>query len=366
MDIANLLLADFNNYNVNFINVLIDFYNNLDLDDRANIENNLNDLYGNISMKPNQIQDLRLVEINKLRNYYSAAPSINLNKFYAYNFEGHKIYLSTKITGPNYDDTKIPIVLYDDNSEEVYTSICNNSDVKISETAVSDIKNVYTGIMKNDNNEIPVTIEWIDPKFGNIADEMALYNDLIEAGVQMSNIWLDYSFWNGSVIVKKRVYELDIKDYTFINIKKLGIQMLDLLQQIHKVGVLNNFSIENIVKDENNNYYISDYSSITTNKLFYGFQRFYWNDLWSSQVRETDAVTTPWHDFMELAYLLNYMMLYTVMGDQVPDLKLHVREINDVQAKSVYKFANIVKSYCPNAIMDKGDIIYSILKQALD
>jgi hypothetical protein len=363
MDQINQELSDFNQYDINYINQLTDIYNLSSDDDIQKIEDQMDLQYKNISLKPEDIIDLKLIELSKLRNYYNEAPSNDLSKFYAYDFQGNKITFESKVSGPNYDDITYETIDYDAEDKSDTTCDCEvKNEVPVQ---IDSKRNIYTGFITKNDKKIEVTIEWIDPKYSDILDELSIWNDLKEKGIDIPYVWTDYSFWGRSVLIKQKLYALDITDSETDNIYKLGIQILKILQKLNPFGILNNLSPENIGKDPDGNYWILDYSKIAELPLYYGFRRIYWNNLWSSQVAEQDQTTTIWNDLMELAYLLNYLYMKSSFGTQIPELKTFSREIDKVRNPKIYKFANLIKSHCPSCISKIKDKIYDDLIKIL-
>ena len=350
MEYLKQSLDEFRKYDVNYIDQLVSLYN-LASDEEINTVNKNMDLqYKNISLLPEDIEDLTLLEFSNLRNYYSQAPNVNLPNFYAYNFDGEKIYFKSKISGPVYDAVEF--------SEPISEDTCNCEIKSNVPVGISSERNIYVGTYKNKE----VTIEWIDPQFGDILDELAVYNDLIEKGIDLPFIHLDFNFYGKAVLVKDRLYSLDDTDLKTEKIYKLGIQILDELKKLHPYGVLNNLSYENVGKDKLGNYYILDYSKFTDTKLFYGYKRTYWNNLWSSQVSETDQVTIAQNDLLELGYLLNYLYCKFLFNTQVSELKIFAKQIEEERTPIIYKYMNEIKQNYNIKISEK---MYQTLKNIL-
>lgn len=354
MEQINDQLTDFSRYDINYVNQLIDFFNLASADDLKQVQNNIANDYGNISLLPNDLEDLKLLEFSRLRNYYTEPPNIKRSqnsdtkiKFYAYNYDGNKIYFESRISGPNYDNVRFDTISY--SADESCSCNLQNS---ASPNPVNNDRNVYTGTL----NKIPVTIEWLpatpdDPT--PILNEMATWDQLSEKFTESPTLFplikTDYSFYGLPVLIKERLIPLDRTDWQAKQVYILGTTFLEEFKILHTLGILNNLSPNNIGKDIFGNYKVVDYSSLATTPLFYGFKREYWSNVWSSQVPETNQVTTAKNDLLELGYLMNYLLTMGEMSSQLPgaetmpEYKLFAREIEPSRSEKLYRYMQEIK-----------------------
>jgi hypothetical protein len=339
MDLIADTLTEFNSYDINYVNQLIDLYNGSSKEDIDRIDYNFNLQYGNINLLPEDVINLKLIQLSKIRDYYTNPPSNNLQKFYVYDSEGNKIYLKEKISGADYDNIETKMIKYNDIKEKPMFERPSN---KI-QPQTSASRFIYTGTTSLDND---VTIEWINPAIGDILDEMAIWNEMLEHKIDTPKLSLGYSFFGRPVLIIQQLDKLDLFDCKIENVLKLGISILNNFKKIHTIGILNNLSVDNIGKDKKGNYHILSYATLADIKLYFGYRRTYWNNLWSAQVPETDQVTTIKYDLLELGYLMNYLNSKQLFGKEIPELKTVVRDVDKSRNLKIYEYMQYVKKNC--------------------
>lgn len=366
MESINSDLTEFSKYDINYVNQLIDLYNTLDDKIIKKIENNLIDKIGNISLLPDDIVDLKLIEFSKLRNYYNMPPGINISNYYASDYSGNKIYFLQKLSGPNYDQVRLDNKTYEQIKAESDSDSCECDIKNFIEPTINSNRNIFSGIYEN-KEKIPVTIEWLEPKYVKnimdtpILDEMAFLDDVISKGVDTYFVKLDYNFWGLPVLIKEQLLPLDLNDFKPKNVYTLGIKILNTFKSLHTFGILNDLSIDNIGKNLKGEYHILNYSNMANTELYYGYRRTYWNNLWSSQVTETEQVTTAVNDLLELGYLLNYMLNVNEFGSQIPELKTTVKEIDEIRTPVIHKYITEIKK--TSSLEKNYDILIKILEK---
>ena len=203
------------------------------------------------------------------------------------------------------------------------------------------------------NIKVQVSISWYNPEYSDIYDTLTVWNFIHESNIPTHYINLDYKFMGGYVFVQERLRVLDSTDYNPRNVYKLGIQILKILEIVHRYGVLCDLSPTNIGKDSKGDYWIVSYKNFTDSSLYYGYLRTYWNKTWSSNISESESVCTGKNDLLELGYLMNFLYLKNLEGDTIIS---NPKIITESLTPRIYKYMSVLKS---NIQLDSD--IYGIL-----
>ncbi|QKF94159.1 protein kinase [Fadolivirus algeromassiliense] len=165
---------------------------------------------------------------------------------------------------------------------------------------------VVLGGMLNDKEVVVKYYEADDEKI-DISFEIGIYNKLLNMGCKVP--WFNDQFMvlNKRVLVIEKLDKLDKND----DIYKIGMSVISQLSYLHTFAIHNDIKPDNIMKktvDGKTHYYLIDYGGVATSKLCCGYKRRIWSPRWTCQERGAhNQVTNPKHDFIELAYTLNYI-----------------------------------------------------------
>ena len=393
MDYISQTLNEIETYDLHFLESLEVIYESLSTKDKNTLESVVNSKIGNISLTPDKHIKLILYEWYVLNNPYKNPPvnltlnsqvgppqNLTLNSqvgppqnlilnsqvgppqnlesrlYYAYDSNGNKIYLESVLSGALYNYN----YNYNTVAESVDSYVCIPNDY----TDLEAHKNnyiAYSGHTQVDNNTIPVSISWFHPDYADIFDSLSIWNFIHESNIPTHYINLDYKFMGGYVLVQERLKPLDSEDYKPVNVYKLGIQILHILEAIHRYGVLTDLSPTNIGKNMKGDYYIVSYSNFTNTPLYYGYRRTYWNKSWSSSVSESDSVCTYRNDLLELGYLLNYLYLKNLEGATNTGIVNRVRVVEETVTPRIYEYMRTLKSS-----LEFDSNVYDILRGILN
>lgn len=123
---------------------------------------------------------------------------------------------------------------------------------------------------------------------------------------------------------------------------KLGLDVIEQLKYIHKIGVHCDLKPDNILYDNVKNYfYVIDYGGLTDEKLEDGYRRRVWSPNWASQDKDDrdNKICYFYHDLIELGYTINGYRLFRrnkgwnkkkIMNDFDPLLKRYMDEVEKI------------------------------------
>ena len=170
---------------------------------------------------------------------------------------------------------------------------------------------VFLGrVVATDGKERPnVVVKWILGTLGEgtIEDEMKRWQLVQSLGVKTPWIGYDFRFWDQPVLVLEVLQPLDTTDNEFV----VGASIVGDLAKLYKVGVHSDLKPDNIMKrvTDKTEYFIIDYGGLATVPLLYGFKRYIWTPLYTSQVPATLCVCTGKNDLLELAYTMRGLQI---------------------------------------------------------
>ena len=165
----------------------------------------------------------------------------------------------------------------------------------------------YLGqIITNEGTKLDqeVIVRWICTCDGNVLDELPTYQRLQVINLNLPWLTTDFKFWGLAVLVIQRYQPINEDD----NEWQVALDILNILIKIQPFGVHNGIR-PSIICQKDGTYILNDYSSLTTSKKGYGYLRKYWHSMWSSQVREPGQITTLKNDLLELGYTIRAIQL---------------------------------------------------------
>lgn len=174
----------------------------------------------------------------------------------------------------------------------------------------------------NDNKIIvPVVCKYYKSSKKDIEFELECYRKLRISGLSVPWFSSSYRVLDQPILVLGKLYPIDIEmgDDPY----QMGIEVIDQLRYVHKIGVHNDLKPGNIMvnrddtfplgKAGGNNgsaykYVIIDYGGTATQPLEYGFKRYTRTPKFTCQQKgEPNQITTGLHDLIELGYVMNFI-----------------------------------------------------------
>jgi len=133
--------------------------------------------------------------------------------------------------------------------------------------------------------------------------------------LNMPKIWFSSSFyfWGVNVLVMEELYPITGEDDEYEIIR----QIVPQIQELHKLGCHNDIKIQNVMKrgiiNSDNTvtieYLIIDFGGFTIQKLKDGYRRMVWTPRTCSQTKQTNQVTYPRHDMIEMCHAMRQVQL---------------------------------------------------------
>lgn len=158
-------------------------------------------------------------------------------------------------------------------------------------------------------------------------EEMDKWRLIESTGANIPKLLSGFMILDFSVVVMERLYPLESQDYN----QKLVMSITSFIEKLIPIGVNNNLKPSNIMKriypldsskSKEITYLVSDIGSMTIEPLLYGYRRFTWSPFWSSQVKDSDTVTTVKNDLLEFGYVLTWLSLMSDISDEEELLSL--------------------------------------------
>lgn len=150
-----------------------------------------------------------------------------------------------------------------------------------------------------------VVIKVISSPKHSILDEISVYDRLRKMKCPTPWFSKKFSLWGETVLVLELLQSLSRYDDEVL----VGCHVLDQLRYLHRVGCHSDLKPGNIMKRVGKKeYFMIDFGGVAEDKLGNGYRRWIWTRKWTCQVpHESQQVILPYHDFLELGYVLRAM-----------------------------------------------------------
>lgn len=276
-------------------NKLITIYRNLPENARNKIEESWSSKLSSFAKLDIGKQELlELLILNSLRYHNHKIldkykiPFIFLPRtfYYAENSAGDKLYLLYSLG-----------ISYDQNVYLCY--LCRKGEIEPTRGFLDSIPRENLRVMK-----------WSD--IHNTTREIENWLRCIELGIPHPEIELDFKFFGFYTIVskplRKSLFPIKFDNKMYV---ELGVQILSILQKLHKIGCHSDIKPDNIMCEISSSgrpiYYLIDLGGMTTNKIPNGYCRIIYSWHYTCQDPKNGILTTYKHDLIELAYTLNIL-----------------------------------------------------------
>lgn len=168
-----------------------------------------------------------------------------------------------------------------------------------------------TVVLVGKYNDKSVIIKYYKSEKRDTTYEMSIYKRLDKMGCKLPWYSTKFLFMGSKVLVMEKLYKIDKHD----DIYSMGKSVVSQLSYLHRFAIHNDIKPGNIMKRKNDSgsedkysYFLIDFGGVSTEKMKYGYRRWIWTASWTCQPRgQKDQISTPKHDFIELAYTLNYI-----------------------------------------------------------
>lgn len=197
-------------------------------------------------------------------------------------------------------------------------------------------------------------IKWTDMIDSKpIQHEINNWVKVIEVGVDHPGINDTFTFWDFKVLTMDALRPITEKEDDWITV---GNKFLDILVKLHSIGCHSDIKPDNIMKSlDGKKYYLIDMDGITTTREHYGFHRNTWSPLYASQVFDSNIITTPKYDLIELGYTLN------IIFEGIKN-KEEYRYFG--KKSKMFMYSKVINSYPENAItLDTYQKLRNTLKE---
>lgn len=269
-------------------------------------------------------------------------------------------------TAINQDGEEVPVLSLPGILQRIYAYDGKGNKIYLRKSlAISSDQNVWLGELISFDKSInrkEVVLKWSLQETQVEIDNWATVKWL---GIPTPIIDGNFKLMDFPVIVLARLYPLDATDDPY----KVGKSVLKDLSKLHKVCCHSDLKPDNIMKfipeDKKAIYYIIDYGSTSTEKLYYGYRRRVWTPLYKSQVPMTNQVTTAKYDLLELLFTINSLLIQKER--KVTENKLTQDDITEITSNDVNKAPlviayNLLMQYpenkVPSNIYDKLSIAF--------
>lgn len=185
-----------------------------------------------------------------------------------------------------------------------YSKNDNSKTIKIKKVLTT---HKHTVVLVGKYKEKEVIIKYYKSDKKDTTYEIGVYKKLKKMGCPLPWFSSKFMFMGANVLVMEKLEKLNSND----NIYSIGKAVVDQLSFLHRFGIHNDIKPGNIMKKKVNGsyeYFLIDFGGISTEKFKHGYRRWIWTAAWTCQPKgRHDQVSTPKHDFIELAYTLNYI-----------------------------------------------------------
>jgi hypothetical protein len=182
---------------------------------------------------------------------------------------------------------------------------------------------VMLGYFENENNSLELqdyakdifdikhrdelVIKWYQSEKRDVTFESSIYKNLSESGCPLPYFSTSFMYWNQPVLVIEKLEEIGFED----DERLIGVHVIFQLFYVHKLGVHCDIKPQNIMKKNTKGkvqYYLIDFGGLATERYQGGYRRWLWSPKWTSQKpHKKNQIVYPKHDFIELAFTLNYI-----------------------------------------------------------
>lgn len=189
--------------------------------------------------------------------------------------------------------------------DKLYCYSLNSDSIIQLEHVLATHKN--TVVLLGTHNNQKVVIKYYKSNKKDTAHEIDIYAKLQKMGCNLPWFSKQFMILGQPVLVMERLSKINKRD----DIYKIGNAVIEQLSYLHRFGLHNDIKPDNIMKKkvgDRYEYYLIDYGGVSTEKMRYGYHRWIWTEKWTCQKKgEHNQISTPKHDFIELAYTLNYI-----------------------------------------------------------
>lgn len=172
-------------------------------------------------------------------------------------------------------------------------------------------------------------VKWnVDPVVGEDLTSMAFdkWDMIANTGAEIPKILKNFYILDFPVVVIESLDPLDSSDYN----QKLVLSIISYIEKIIPIGVNNNIKPSNVmkkIKDDQIHYYVVDAEKMAIEEKDYGFKRFSWTPEWTSQVIDSQTITTVKNDLLEFGYTLHFLS----QMDKITDAEIENRIIDQIR-----------------------------------
>ena len=163
-----------------------------------------------------------------------------------------------------------------------------------------------------------------------IEGEIEKWKMIENTGASVPKVLDGFMLLDFPVVVMEKLEQLEPSDYN----QKLVISIISFIEKIIPLGVNNNLKPSNILKRVNYSkrdkeiiYLVADVTGMTIEPKAYGFKRYTWSPLWTSQVVDSETITTIKNDLIEFGYVLNWLS----RGEDILDEEKSLEIIENVR-----------------------------------
>jgi hypothetical protein len=191
---------------------------------------------------------------------------------------------------------------------------------------------VYSGIMHLVSVEIPVVVKWNHAAYSKngINTSIDMVHKFKSVGIPTHIIYPGFKLWGEDIMVMEQLQPLDKTDKW----NDVAKDLLPSLNILHQFAVHSDIKPDNIMKrlkPQQNvtlpiwEYILIDIGDMSTVKEEWGYSRNCHSPNWTSQVCESDQITSWKHDLLELCYTLN-----SISGADLKDVRLIYRSKSEL------------------------------------